>query len=186
MVRSYIDCSGPQDRVTARKLPLGTPAAGPPLAELLGTLTASIRGRKKTRSRELKSSPPQCERTVMQSKEAPRRKATSQKKCHGQRDSSCGTTDISAQGRSGVQPTDSYKQYHWHCNDVGNRPSPQPYRRRGPEPYPGPWWHEVKEHQTDRWSRGMPVIQNTVWDQATTVNQMAASNPGMEINWTVA
>lgn len=23
MVRSYIDCSGPQDRVTARKLPLG-------------------------------------------------------------------------------------------------------------------------------------------------------------------
>ncbi|EOA97786.1 hypothetical protein Anapl_07975 [Anas platyrhynchos] len=74
-----------------------TPAAGPPFTELLGALTASWCGRKKTRSSKMSGRPPWCEGTAMQSREAPRRKAPN-KKCHGQRNSACGTTDTSAQG----------------------------------------------------------------------------------------
>ena len=81
----------------------------------------------------------------MQSKEALRMKAANEKKCHGQRESACSTTDTSARGTSGMQLTDTYKQYHWHRNDAGNRPPPQPYSDRGPGLYQ---WHNAV------WSEG--------------------------------
>lgn len=62
----------------------------------------------------------------MQSKGAPRRSAPKKKEtCQGQRDSACGTKDTSAQGTSGAQPTDTYRQYHWHRNDAGKMDAPK-------------------------------------------------------------
>lgn len=71
----------------------------------------------------------------MQSSEAPRRKAPEQKMCRGRRDSAGGTRDTSAQGTSGAQHTDRYRQYHWHRNDAGSRLAPQTPSDRGPGPY---------------------------------------------------
>ncbi|KAI6058394.1 Transmembrane channel-like protein 1 [Aix galericulata] len=65
---------------------------------LIRYIFATLQINKKNRSRKAFSSPPQCERTVKQSKEAPRKKAPNKKeKCHGQRGNICGTTDTSAQ-----------------------------------------------------------------------------------------
>lgn len=65
----------------------------------------------------------------MQSQQAPARKAA-EKKRHGQ--STSGTANTSAQGHSGVQPSDNSNWFPWHHNHAGNRLAPQPSSHRGP------------------------------------------------------
>lgn len=60
--------------------------------------------------------------------------ANGRKMSHGQRDSTCGTKDISAWGKPAARPRDDYWRYHWHRSDAGNRPAPQTSSSRGPGP----------------------------------------------------
>lgn len=76
---------------------------------------------------------------------------------YGRRQRASGTTDTSAQGSSGMQPIDHYKWYHWHRNDAGNRPAPQPSSNRGPGPSQWrnggvgrQWEHQMDTHVKHR------------------------------------